>query len=131
MFREKNISSPLSYLFLIFMSVALLFSGFSPDAKAERKTRVSAKTPLNLKVVPAKTKIKAGKIKRFRVKSSSDGALYRAEEKGRKIVWYVNGIKGGNKEVGRINKNGKFRAPKYVASKTKAVIGFKLTPESN
>ncbi|RMF98278.1 MAG: hypothetical protein D6734_00610 [Candidatus Schekmanbacteria bacterium] len=114
------------FLNIFILSLVLIsYSVISASASSHRSS-LSLRA-LDLKIVPAKTKIRAGKIKHFRLKDKNKGELFKSAEKYGKAVWYVNGIKWGNKEVGKINKKGKYRAPKYVASKMKVNISVKLS----
>lgn len=130
MFTKQKVFISLSYLFLVPLFLSLMFISLPLNSRAERRTR-PAQSSLNLKVVPAKVKIKAGKVRHFHIKNSGEGELFRAENENKKIIWFVNGVKWGNKEVGKIDKKGRYRAPKKIAVKQKALITFEIVSDLN
>ena len=49
----------------------------------------------------------------------------------KEVVWSVNGIKGGNRRVGTISKDGEYRAPKTIPSLPEIIIGAETPGAAN
>jgi len=102
---------------VVILSVLLSFS-FSAVCFSSTDNSLQS---FNIKVVPSKKSVKKDEKQRFKIKvkklkGSGNASRIKPADIEKDLIWSVNDIPGGNKDVGKINGRGVYHAPKKVPS---------------
>ncbi|MBI5375464.1 MAG: Ig-like domain-containing protein [Candidatus Schekmanbacteria bacterium] len=114
------------FIFLLVVSWCFLFIISNPLLVQSSDSNKSSQS-LSIKISPSKKSVKKGAKQKFNVnvagiKGNSSAYKAKATDIEKDIIWMVNEIQGGNKDVGKINSRGVYRAPKKVPSSNPVYI---------
>ncbi|MBI5376719.1 MAG: carboxypeptidase regulatory-like domain-containing protein [Candidatus Schekmanbacteria bacterium] len=123
MVRHNKISDLIFTVCAVFFLLVLSGSAFYHAAAENRKDGP------RVLVTPGDSSIGAGKSRHFSLKSAESSVNVNKISKNGK--WTVNGIEGGKKSLGKINKKGVYKAPKKNTGVEKVTIGFNGSSDSN
>ena len=126
MLRHNKFSVLIFTVCAVFFFLVLSGTAFYHAAAENRKD-----SQITIKVSPDSSSISAGKSRHFSLKSDDSSAKVNVNTISKKGEWTVNGIVGGKKSIGKINKKGVYRAPKKNTGVEKVTIGFNGSSESN
>jgi hypothetical protein len=90
--------------------IVRIISNADPTKMADSAITITAPTAVTVSIIPTSATVKGGETKQFQAVVNGTANTG--------VKWYVDGVLGGNAEVGLIYSNGLYTAPNLAASRT-------------